>query len=287
MIRLVEFDSVFNRSTYTFGFGSPDIVPMFKRGQSYEHFYMECYDANQEEFGNDRAHELDLWVEEHFEKFLRNNTFAHELHQERIIFFFHLLGIDTNGHSHKPWSDVYKKNIQIVDGIVQRMEKLIENFYQNDQQTTYLFTSDHGMTDSGSHGAGDDTETLTPLVIWGSAVRAAMHENVHLEQADLCPLMAFFLGLDYPINSVGQLPVKYFLPVDEDLLKAYLQNAHQLLEQVHQQHDQLKRRLLFFKPYPLNEESFFQRMQTMEGFMNVYQVRDAVSGRSSDVTEQR
>ena len=119
---------------------------MFKRGQSYEHFYMECYDATKEEFGNDRAHELDLWVEQQFAKFLRSGTFAKELKEEKIIFFFHLLGIDTNGHSHKPWSDVYMKNIQIVDGIVQRMEKLIENFYQNDGQTAYLFTSDHGQS---------------------------------------------------------------------------------------------------------------------------------------------
>jgi phosphatidylinositol glycan class N len=140
----VEFDSVFNRSTYTFGFGSPDIVPMFKRGQSYEHFYVECYDSNDEEFGNDRAHELDLWVERQFHKFLVNNTLKNELNQEKIVFFFHLLGIDTNGHSHKPWSDVYMKNIRIVDGIIYRLENLIENYYKHDQKTTYIFTSDHG-----------------------------------------------------------------------------------------------------------------------------------------------
>lgn len=142
----MEFDSVFNRSFYTFGFGSPDIVPMFKRGQSYEHFYIDCYHSNDEVFGNDRAHELDLWVERQFEKFLKNNTLQKELQQEKLIFFFHLLGIDTNGHSHKPWSDVYMKNIQIVDGIVQRLEASIENYYQHDEQTTYLFTADHGET---------------------------------------------------------------------------------------------------------------------------------------------
>lgn len=136
------------------------------------------------------------------------------------------------------------------------------------------------MTDSGSHGAGDDTETLTPIVVWGSAIRSSVHQDVHLEQADLCPLMAFFLGLDYPVNSVGQLPVKYFLPIDEDLLQAYLQNAHQLLEEVHQQHDQLKKRLLFFKPFPLNEEAFFHRMQTMEGFVNVYQIKEHIAGKT-------
>ncbi|CAF1008525.1 unnamed protein product [Adineta ricciae] len=272
----VEFDSVFNRSTYTFGFGSPDIVPMFKRGQSFEHFYVDCYHSNDEEFGNDRAHELDLWVEREFRKFLLNNTLGKELEKDQIVFFFHLLGIDTNGHSHKPWSDAYMKNIQIVDGIVQRLENLIENYYKHDEKTTYVFTSDHGMTDWGSHGAGDDTETLTPLLIWGSGIRSSRHTNVHIEQADLCPLMSYFLGIDYAINSAGRLPIDYLLPVDEDLLQAYLQNARQLLEQVHQQHDILKKRLLFFNPFDLQEEQFFERMKSGKGYMNLHAVKDDI-----------
>lgn len=117
---------------------------MFKRGQSFEHFYVECYHSNDEEFGNNRAHELDLWVERQFRKFLLNNTLGKELEKDQIIFFFHLLGIDTNGQSHKPWSDAYMKNIQIVDGIVQRLENLIANYYKHDEKTTYVFTSDHG-----------------------------------------------------------------------------------------------------------------------------------------------
>ena len=132
------------------------------------------------------------------------------------------------------------------------------------------------MTDWGSHGAGDDTETVTPLLVWGSGIRSSSHTNVHIEQADLCPLMSYFLGLDYPINSVGRLPIDYLSPVDEDLLQAHLQNARQLLEQVHQQHDILKSRLLLFTPYELNEEKFFQRMQSGEGYMNLYQIRDDI-----------
>jgi phosphatidylinositol glycan class N len=137
-----------------------------------------------------------------------------------------------------------------------------------------------GMTDWGSHGAGDDTETLTPLLTWGSGIRSSRHTNVHFEQADLCPLMSYFLGLDYSVNSVGRLPIDYLSPVDEDLLQAYLQNARQLLEQVHQQHDQLKKRLLFLRPYDLNEEKFFERMQTLEGYMNLYQIRDDIKGKN-------
>ncbi|CAF0742886.1 unnamed protein product [Didymodactylos carnosus] len=264
----IEFDSVFNRSLSTFGFGSPDIVPMFKRGLTYEHFYLECYDHEREEFGRNNSYELDLWVEEKFKEFLLNksNSYKQELDQSGIVFFFHLLGIDTNGHSHKPWSFNYLQNIQIVDEIVQRLVILIESYYSHDQKTTYLFTSDHGMTDWGSHGSGDDTETLTPVVLWGSGIHQT-RKNIHVEQADLCPLMAYLLGLEYPVNSVGQLPVDYLYPTDEHLLKAYLQNARQLLEQVHVQKQELMKRLINFKIYPLltddDENIFFTQMDRL------------------------
>lgn len=139
------------------------------------------------------------------------------------------------------------------------------------------------MTDWGSHGAGEDTETLTPILVWGAGVRSSQHVDVHIEQADICPMMSYFIGLDYPINSVGRIPIKYLLPVDENLLQAYLDNARQLLEQVHKQYDSLKKRLLFVKPFDLDEEKFFERMQTLEGYMNVYQIRDAITGKEQKV----
>lgn len=37
----VEFDSVFNRSSFSFGYGSPDVLPMFVNGQ--EHIFFETY----------------------------------------------------------------------------------------------------------------------------------------------------------------------------------------------------------------------------------------------------
>ena len=45
------------------------------------------------------------------------------------------------------------RNIQVVDDIIQKTENLLSEFYQDDE-TSYIFTADHGMSVIGNHGDG-------------------------------------------------------------------------------------------------------------------------------------
>ncbi|XP_067001323.2 GPI ethanolamine phosphate transferase 1 isoform X1 [Anabrus simplex] len=220
----VEFDSVFNQSRQTWSWGSPDILPMFSRGASGDHVWMEMYSSDLEDFsGKATTSHLDVWVFDRVKDFLNkaksNKTLEAKLHEDKIVFFLHLLGLDTAGHTHKPYSKEYEENIRVVDTGVKEMEQLFENFYQHDNQTAYVFTSDHGMTNWGSHGAGDASETETPLVAWGAGVsgpkptpEGTFHSlpSWHLDglvrrdvrQADIAPLMATLIGIPVPVNSV-------------------------------------------------------------------------------------
>ena len=117
----VEFDSVFNETQRTWSWGSPDILPMF--GEHVPHVYMHYYNAEGEDFASGifvsdvsdlvtpvplDATGLDLWVfqrvEELFAQSATNATLRTLLHQEKTVFFLHLLGIDTNGHAYRPYS---------------------------------------------------------------------------------------------------------------------------------------------------------------------------------------
>lgn len=40
-------------------------------------------------------------------------------------------------------------NIKLVDDGIERMEEVVEEFFDYDGKTVYVFTSDHGMTDWG------------------------------------------------------------------------------------------------------------------------------------------
>ena len=45
------------------------------------------------------------------------------------------------------------RNIQVVDGIVKDTENLLRNFFQDDE-TAFVFTADHGMSNIVNHGDG-------------------------------------------------------------------------------------------------------------------------------------
>ena len=52
-------------------------------------------------------------------------------------------------------------NIAAVDTIVQQVESLFDSFYNSDNDTSYIFTADHGMSVIGNHG--DGRQYLLPL----------------------------------------------------------------------------------------------------------------------------
>uniref|UniRef100_A0A3B4ZRP8 GPI ethanolamine phosphate transferase 1 n=1 Tax=Stegastes partitus TaxID=144197 RepID=A0A3B4ZRP8_9TELE len=273
----VEFDSVFNESRHTWCWGSPDILPMFAKGASGDHVYTHTYPAQEEDFASTDASRLDTWVFTQVKSFFQsaksNSTLKASLLKDKNVFFLHLLGIDTNGHAHRPMSQEYLDNIGLVDTGVAELVSMVEDFFGYDGRTAYVFTSDHGMTNWGSHGAGHPSETLTPLVVWGAGVRNAQKvtepqpyndgylqdwklehfRRVDVNQADIAPLMASLIGAPIPVNSVGVLPLLYLNNSDQFKAESMYTNAIQVLEQFKMKMSQKKETTLsfLFTPYQL------------------------------------
>lgn len=68
--------------------------------------------------------------------------------QDNLVIFLHLLGCDSNGHAHRPFSSIYLNNVKVVDNIAARVYNLLEDYFM-DNLTAYIFTADHGMSDKG------------------------------------------------------------------------------------------------------------------------------------------
>ena len=221
------------------------------------------------------ATHLDTWVfdkvKEMFDEASRNATLDAELRKDKNVFFLHLLGLDTTGHGYRPYSKEYLHNIKIVDEGVKEITKLIEDFY-GDDKTAFIFTADHGMSDWGSHGDGHPDNTRTPLVAWGAGVakpvvnasgKALGHEDGFssdwgfdqirrhdVDQADVAALMAYLAGLEFPVNSVGALPLSYVAGDPKEKAEAALVNARGILEMYRVKEEQKKATQLQYKPFP-------------------------------------
>jgi len=272
-INPVGFDSVFNRSRHTWSWGSPDILPMFSMGAVPGRVDADYYDAEFEDFTKDAVH-LDTWVFDKvkamFEEAKTNATLNDMLRQDKLVFFLHLLGLDTTGHGFRPYSKEYLHNIKIVDQGVKEIYELIQAFYDDDD-TAYVFTADHGMSDWGSHGDGHPDNTRTPLITWGSGIAKPIttpgqiapghadnyssdwglqHVQRHdVDQADVAALMAHLAGLDFPVNSVGELPLSYLDAPVEQKSQAALTNAREVLEMYAVKEADKQRTELRYQPF--------------------------------------
>ncbi|XP_017384339.1 GPI ethanolamine phosphate transferase 1 isoform X1 [Cebus imitator] len=299
----VEFDSLFNESKYTWSWGSPDILPMFAKGAGGDHVYTYSYDSKRQDFGAQDATKLDMWVFDNVKDFFhhaRNNqSLLSKINEEKIVFFLHLLGIDTNGHAHRPSSRDYKDNIKKVDDGVKEIVSVFNHFYGNDGKTTFIFTSDHGMTDWGSHGAGHPSETLTPLVTWGAGIKYPQRvsaqqfddaflkewrlenwKRLDVNQADIAPLMTSLIGVPFPLNSVGILPVDYLNNTDLFKAESVFTNAVQILEQFKVKMTQKKEATLpfLFTPFKsLSDSKQFDILRKARSYIKHRKFDEAVS----------
>ena len=246
---------------------------MFQEGATPGRVDAATYGHEYEDFSQD-ATQLDVWVFDRvkalFDEAKTNKTLNEQLRQDKLVFFLHLLGLDTNGHAYRPYSKEYLHNIQLVDEGVREITELIDDFY-NDGKTAFVFTADHGMSDFGSHGDGHPDNTRTPLITWGSGIAkpvkvmegiAPGHDELSSDwgldhitrhdvaQADIAALMAYLAGLDFPTNSVGELPLDFLAADLPEKAEAALQNARGILEMYRIKEEQKKANEMRYMPYP-------------------------------------
>ena len=99
---------------------------------------------------------MDEWSFEQFQSLLNGSNDDLEVKQlllkDNLVIFLHLLGCDSNGHAHQPFSSIYLNNVKVVDNIAERVYNLVESYFK-DNQTSYIFTTNHGMSDKGGENS--------------------------------------------------------------------------------------------------------------------------------------
>jgi phosphatidylinositol glycan class N len=126
------------------------------------------------------------------------------------------------------------------------------------------------MSDWGSHGDGHPDNTRTPLIAWGSGIAkpvttpgsiAPGHDELssdwgldHIQrhdvaQADVAALMAYLAGLEFPVNSVGELPLSYLSGDIAAKSEAFLANARGILDMYRIKEELKKTTELRYRPF--------------------------------------
>jgi phosphatidylinositol glycan class N len=277
----VEFDHVLRRAKWAWSLGAPEIVDLF-RGERVVTAY---YDEEMIDFAKD-AIELDRWsfdrLKELFHGAEEDTELNGKLRSEQVVIFVHLLGLDTNGHAFRPHSREYHENVAFVDAGVKEAVAMIDKFY-GDDKTAYIFTSDHGMSDAGTHGDGDPNNTRCPLVAWGAGLAKPMElyelssagddarrwklEDRYrrdVNQADLTPLMTTLLGIPIPANSEGVLPTHLLGGDLKFRIRAAINNLRQLWTTLKAKEGIRAKQEPFFQPFNPNADQLNDKITQLE-----------------------
>lgn len=238
------YDTIFNRSEATWGWGARQVIKVFSNIlPSDEDVTFDMYNGNGDILA---LYEYDNWAAEQVQQFLSSaENVMIAKRKKPALFLIHLGDLDVAGHKMRPDSETYLK---ILNNTQKKIGQMYESFEKKftDKRTTYLLTSGHGMSDSGTHGANSNLEIEVPFALWGAGVKRQVPNTdktytvdsnglelplCDLEQTQLAPLMSAFIGLPPPVNNMAELPLGYMNVSEEyEALSMYL-NAKQMLAQ--------------------------------------------------------
>ncbi|CAH8484733.1 unnamed protein product [Schistosoma turkestanicum] len=291
----MEFDSVLNRSLLSWIWGYKEVVMSFVSPSTHHIKATPCPDELSD-MAKTNLTEIDRWVVNQFldfinysDEFFSDLTATSSDYRQGRMVFLHLDAADLVGHSFKPNSPEYIEVLRNLDKVVSQVyHALTEKSRGTGSRIAYILTSDHGMTEWGSHGSGSFHETVTPLLIWGSGTVGPVEIETNtdnllankkdmyglplhnygrlrreIQQADLCPLMASLLGVPIPVNSIGQVPVEFLEVPEHDKVKLTRANWLQIYAQLKVKYVEKKKShfSILFREFPLIKMSDIDNME--------------------------
>ena len=113
--------------------------------------------------------------------------------------------MDQTGHARGSYNSEYLAKIEESDRIIERFLGWCGSIGYLDGATV-LITADHGQgIGIGGHGHMSPSERYVPCIIWGAGVELAGPVDKPRSVMDVTATIAYFLGVDPPAQSVGQV----------------------------------------------------------------------------------
>uniref|UniRef100_A0AAR2M1K7 GPI ethanolamine phosphate transferase 2 C-terminal domain-containing protein n=1 Tax=Pygocentrus nattereri TaxID=42514 RepID=A0AAR2M1K7_PYGNA len=184
--------------------------------------FME-YDGTTSFFVSDYT-EVDNNVTRHLDSTLKRDDWD--------VLILHYLGLDHIGHISGPHSSLIGPKLLEMDDVIKKIHaSLISREAEGTLPNLMVLCSDHGMSETGSHGGSSEPEISTPLILISPLFqrKVGLEQPAMVEQVDLAPTLALALALPISQNSVGRLIPAVFEEASlREQLRFLHMNGHQL-----------------------------------------------------------
>lgn len=240
------YDTIFNRTEATWGWGGRQVMKMFSYILPNDDDISFDYSSPDE----DILGAYDNWAAEQVKRFLNSAENVNIVRSKSpALFLIHFGDLNAVSHKFKPNSDVYLNILNNTQSKIGQLYNLFERKFP-DKRTTYLLTSDHGISDSRSYVGDSKQEIEVPFMLWGAGIKRQANTAgktykiisdglelplQELDQIQLAPLMSALIGLPPPMNNMGEMPLGYLnVSAEYEAYSLYL-NAKQMLAQFEQE----------------------------------------------------
>jgi hypothetical protein len=135
-----------------------------------------------------------------------------------------LISVDQTGHARGSYNDEYLRQIEDTDRVIEEFLGWCRSSGYLDEAMV-LITADHGQgIGIGGHGHMSRTEINVPCIMWGAGVPSADSVADRRSIMDIGATISYFLGIDPPAESCGQVLIAPEQP--EDARSAVIIPAH-------------------------------------------------------------
>jgi hypothetical protein len=134
------------------------------------------------------------------------------------VLVVHFVGADHVGHEHGTVgvNGPYAKRLREIDDAIKELVTAAP------ETMAVLVMADHGMTDQGGHGGGEEKPRNAPFVWWGPGVIAGGPTTI--DQTAVAPTLAAYLGVPPPAEAESE-PESALLTFSEDDTKRLARNT--------------------------------------------------------------
>ncbi len=144
------------------------------------------------------------WTKEYMTSTYVEQAISIARDDEPSLLVIHAPDVDEAGHDHGGISEEYLETAGRVGADIATLVEALQ-----DDRTLFVITADHGHIDAGGHGGWEQSVTQVPALFLGPP---ASLERGQIEQVDIAPTIAAYLGIDVPMHAQGRVRADLFGP---------------------------------------------------------------------------